>query len=147
MPQSTRRILSISASCACGQTSVRIEGPVLSMFLCACHDCQRATGTGHATVAMVPSSALTVIGSLATFTRPAESGAILSRHFCPGCGTPLYSQSSRAPDIRLVPVGLFAGQNDWFAPRHLIFALRHQDWDTIGADIPQHQRYPVRSGS
>ncbi|HUH76136.1 MAG TPA: GFA family protein, partial [Devosia sp.] len=105
MSRSPQHFLSISASCACGQTSVRIEGPVLSMFMCACHDCQRATGTGHSTVAMVPSSALNIIGEPASFARPAESGATLSHHFCPGCGTPLYSQSSRAPDIRLIPVG------------------------------------------
>jgi hypothetical protein len=93
---------------------------------------------------MVPSSALNIIGGPASFARPAESGATLSQHFCSSCGTPLYSQSSRAPDIRLIPVGLFAGHNEWFVPRHLIFARRHQVWDMIGVDIPQHQRYPER---
>ena len=147
MSQPAQHILSISASCACRRTSVRIEGPVLSMFMCACQDCQRATGTGHSTVVMVLNSAFSITGEPAVFDRPTESGATLSQHFCPGCGTPLYSQSSRAPDIRLIPVGLFAGHNDWFVPRHLIFARRHQVWDVIDADIPQHQRYPGRSGS
>ena len=41
---------------------------------------------------------------------------------CPDCGTPLYAQSSRAPDLLMLPVGLFGPGADWFVPNQLIFA-------------------------
>ncbi len=111
------------------------------MLLCACLDCQRATGSGHSTVALVPNAALTVTGTPKSVSRTADSGATFTRHFCGVCGTPLYGQSSRAPDLRMLAVGFFAGQTDWFAPRQLIFARSQQAWDLVGDHIARHQRY------
>ncbi|SHF09997.1 GFA family protein [Devosia limi] len=111
------------------------------MLLCACQDCQRASGTGHATVALVPTAALTITGAVKGFDRTSDSGATFTRHFCPSCGTPLFGQSSRAPDIRMIAVGFYTGQNDWFAPSQLIFARSHQAWDLIADHLPQHNTY------
>ena len=111
------------------------------MLMCACQDCQRASGTGHSTVALVPTAALTVSGAAKGFDRTSDSGATFTRHFCPQCGTPLFGQSSRAPDIRMIAVGFYTGQNDWFAPNQLIFARSHQAWDLIADHLPQHNTY------
>ena len=122
-----------------------VRGPVVSMLMCSCLDCQRATGSGHSSVALVPAAALTLtltlVGSVKSFDRPSDSGAIFTRYFCPECGTPLYGHSSRAPDIRMIGVGFFAGQNDWFEPNQLIFARSRQAWDLIADHLPQHQTY------
>lgn len=115
------------------------------MLLCSCLDCQRATGSGHASVALVPAQALTLDGIAKSFDRPSDSGATFTRHFCPECGTPLFGQSSRAPEMRMIPVGFFAGQNDWFAPNQLIFARSQQAWDLVADHLPRHQTY--RQGS
>nr|WP_224702832.1 GFA family protein [Devosia sp. CJK-A8-3] len=111
------------------------------MLLCSCLDCQRATGSGHSSVALVPTSALTVTGTPKSVSRKADSGAAFTRHFCGECGMPLYGQSSRAPDLRMLAVGFFAGQTNWFAPRQLIFARSQQAWDLVGDHIARHQRY------
>ncbi|GHA14443.1 hypothetical protein GCM10007989_06410 [Devosia pacifica] len=111
------------------------------MLLCGCNDCQRATGAGHSSTFIVSASALEISGNTKSFTRPADSGATFTRHFCPECGTIIYGQSSRAGDLRLVPVGLFAGQNDWFAASRLIFCESHPAWDSLGEDLPQVAGY------
>lgn len=140
----TKRIeVDVTGTCACGRVRLSVSGPVRSMFMCSCLDCQRATGTGHMTAAMVPAEALTVEGEIASFDSPSDSGATFTRHFCPGCGNPLFGKSSRAPDLRMVAVGFFAGQNGWFAPRRLIFARSHQEWDRIADDVSRHEKYPV----
>ena len=118
-----------------------ISGPVVSMLMCSCLDCQRASGSGHATVALVPAAVMSITGETKTFDRPSDSGATFTRHFCPNCGTPLYGQSSRAPEMRMIPVGFFAGQNDWYEPNQLIFARSRQAWDLIADHLPQHQTY------
>ena len=136
----------MTARCACTAITMAVHGPVVSMLLCSCLDCQRATGTGHASVALVPLAALALTGAPRAFARPAASGATFTRHFCPDCGTPLFGQSSRAPDIRMIPVGFFAGQNDWFAPNQLIFARSRQAWDLVADHLPRHDTYRGGSG-
>lgn len=120
---------------------MRVNGPVVSMLMCSCLDCQRASGSGHATVALVPAAALQLDGSAKSFDRPSDSGATFTRYFCPDCGTPLYGQSSRAAEMRMIPVGFFAGQNAWFEPNQLIFARSRQAWDLIADHLPRHETY------
>ncbi len=112
------------------------------MFLCACEDCQRSTGTGHAAVVLARPRDVTVEGVTRSFARPANSGATLTRHFCPDCGTPLYAQSSRAPGVMMLPVGLFgASAEGWFRPGQVIFARSLRGWDTIAPELPRHATY------
>jgi hypothetical protein len=141
MTSPSRPTIDVRANCACGAVELAVSGTVVSMLLCSCLDCQKASGTGHSTVALVPAGSLTISGTPKSFSRPSDSGATFTRHFCPDCGTPLYGQSSRAPDIRMLPVGFFAGDNDWFAPGQLIFARSKQAWDLFADHLPQHDRY------
>lgn len=145
MSKPDRLIVDVTAACACGAVEMALRGRVMSMLVCSCLDCQRATGTGHSTVALVPAEALTLTGTPANFARSADSGALFTRHFCPACGTPLYGQSSRAPDLRMIPVGFFAGQNQWFDPTQLIFARSQQAWDLVADHLPRHQAYRERN--
>lgn len=138
---SNRPTIDVSARCACGQVQLGVVGRVVSMLLCSCLDCQRSTGTGHSTVVLVPADTTTLEGSTKSFSRPCDSGATFTHHFCPECGTPLHGQSSRAPDIRMIPAGFFAGQNDWFDANQLIFARSRQEWDLIADHLPMHQKY------
>jgi hypothetical protein len=120
---------------------VRFAGKVLSMFLCSCEDCQRATGTGHSAVALARPADVTVTGETRSFTRPANSGATLTRWFCPACGTPLYARSSRAAEVLMLPIGLFGRGAGWYVPNQLIFARSHREWDVVAAELPQHATY------
>src|SRR5690606_11433887 len=122
--------------------TVRFAGPVKSMFMCACEDCQKATGTGHSTVAMANRADVTITGPVKSHARPSNSGASFTRHFCPECGTPLYGYSSRALDALLLQVGLFGKDSvAWFMPTQLIFGRSHRQWDELAADIPRWQTY------
>jgi hypothetical protein len=144
MAERQRPEVDMHTTCACGAVSVAVKGPVYSMFMCACEDCQKASGTGHATVFITDPSSLTVSGETRNFARPAASGATFTRTFCPACGTPLYGSSSRAERSVMIPVGLFGKDADWFAPARLIFARSHRDWDAIAEDLPRHETYPER---
>ena len=141
MSNTQRPELDVTASCACGKVEMRVRGTVSSMLMCSCLDCQRASGSGHASVALVPASALQLDGPTKSFDRPSDSGATFTRHFCPQCGTPLYGRSSRAADIVMLPVGFFAGQNEWYAPNQLIFARSQQAWDLVADHLPRHDTY------
>ena len=142
MERKPRPIVDLAAPCACGAVSVHFSGKVLSMFLCSCEDCQRATGAGHSAIVLARQEAVTVSGETRSFARLANSGATLTRTFCPNCGTPLWAQSSRAAELVMLPVGLFgAAAAPWYAPNQLIFARSHRDWDLIDDALPHHQTY------
>lgn len=145
MENAPRPEIDLSARCACGAVSVRAKGTVRSMLLCACQDCQKATGTGHSAIIIMRAANVQTEGATASFASTAESGATLTRWFCPSCGTPLYGQSSRAETLVNLPAGLFgAATEPWFVPGQLIFARSHRDWDTIGQHLPQHATYRAR---
>jgi len=140
--QLPRRVLDLKAACTCGAVHASVAGKVLSMFLCSCEDCQKATGTGHSAVVLMRSADVTLTGDVRSFARPSESGATLTRSFCPKCGTPIMARSSRAPDVLMLPVGLFgAAAAEWFRPNQLIFARSHRDWDTVADELPRHATY------
>ena len=140
--ETKRPQVDVRAKCACGAVQVALKGRVLSMFLCSCEDCQRASGTGHAAIVLARPADVTISGETRSFPRPANSGAIMTRSFCPQCGTPIVGQSSRAPDVIMLPVGLFGdAAADWYWPNQLIFARSHREWDEVAATIPQHATY------
>jgi hypothetical protein len=136
-----RPVVDLTAQCACGRVHVAFKGKVWSMFMCACEDCQRATGTGHSTVAIAGPADVTITGETKSFAVTANSGAMFTRHFCPECGTPIFGQSSRAPDALMLPVGLFGKDSSWYAPNQLIFGRSHREWDELAAEIPRYQTY------
>lgn len=147
MASSDHPNIDLTAHCDCGAVTLTARGRVVSMFQCACENCQRVSGGGHSNAALLPEAAVSMTGETKSFARPADSGAIFTRHFCPSCGTTLLAQSSRATDLRILPVGLFAGANDWFVPNQLIFARSHRHWDLIADHLPRHEAYrQERSG-
>lgn len=141
MHATDKPLVDAEARCACGGVTVAVKGRVLSMLMCSCEDCQKATGSGHSTIALFRATDVTVTGETKSFARRANSGAIFTRWFCPTCGTPLCGRSSRAEAITVVPVGLFGRGADWYQPNQLIFARSHHDWDVVDAALPQWQTY------
>jgi len=131
--------IDIDTACACGAVAISAHGRVWSMFLCSCKDCQKATGTGHNCVVILDPADVGIEGEIKAFSRPADSGATLTRHFCPVCGTPIYATTSRRADAMLFAAGTLDGA-EWYKPNQLIFARSHHDWDAL-PDIPQHLTY------
>lgn len=111
------------------------------MVMCSCLSCQKWSGTGHSTIAMVRDKDVQVTGELAGFARRSDSGAIMTQSFCPACGTPIHGRSSRADKVLLLPVGLFGPNSEWFRPNQLIFATTHHEWDVISPDLPGYAAY------
>ncbi len=139
-----RPIVDLRSACACGAVTVAVKGPVYSMFMCSCEDCQKASGAGHSSVFIVHPRDTTITGETRSFDRPSASGATFTRTFCPVCGTPIHGKSSRRDDALMLPVGFFGKDTTWFAPNQLIFSRSHRDWDTIAEEMPRHATYRER---
>lgn len=141
----TQLTLGQTVHCACGASTVTVDGPVLSMLVCACRDCRKATGTGHSAAVLMQADTVAVTGPVKGHATTAESGSEITRNFCAECGTPLFACTARAPKLMLLPAGLF-DDPDWFAPTQAIFARSHMEWDSLDPALPRFETYRDQSG-
>ena len=83
-------------------------------------------------------------GALKFFDLPADSGSIVSRGFCPECGSPIVSRSSSLPG----KVCVRASSLDYLEiakPQVIVYASRAPSWRYLDPDIPAFPEMPPRA--
>src|SRR4029077_6577281 len=75
-----------NAQCSCGAVTLSLPGPSRLVVACHCIDCQRRTGAPFSVGTFYPADAVTISGTTREYTRTADSGGKVHRHFCPNCG-------------------------------------------------------------
>jgi hypothetical protein len=121
--------------CQCGAVGFTVEGEPKRMAQCHCEDCRRSTGTGHGVQAFFDKSAVTITGETGIYEHLADSGNKRARHFCPVCGSRLFSENSRAPDMIGIAAGAFDNSN-WFRPEQIVWFSARPVWDAVDPVIP-----------
>ena len=97
-----------TASCSCGQLSLRTAEEPLRISICHCHACQRRTGSVFGVQARFRAEGVEIRGRSSRYMRPGESGGRLRFYFCPACGATVYYELDGLDDIVAVPIGAFA---------------------------------------
>ena len=113
------------AACSCGQLHLTIEGEPARVSVCQCLACQRRTGAVIGNQARFRREQIAVAGKATTWKRTADSGNVVTFHFCPICGSTVYWEGESFPGYVAVAVGNFADPNfpaptvaGWDASRH-----------------------------
>ncbi len=127
--------------CLCGDIRLEIAADPMFGGFCQCRDCQRQTGTGHASAMGFPESAVKITGRPAYYVSTAGSGATVRRGFCPRCGTRLVFASSGMPGVVLVSPGLF-DDPALFKPEIVVYASRGQAWDHLDPALARFSEMP-----
>lgn len=125
----------LTGGCACGAVRYTATAEPGFSFHCQCRQCQRASGTGHASLFIVPRAAVSVAGELRFHDQRADDGATVSRGFCPHCGSPILGRSSGYPDVVLITA---ASLDDpaRFIPQQVVFSASGQPWDHVDPALP-----------
>jgi len=90
--------------------------------------------------AVVPSSAFRLVkGQTKVFSKPADSGNVLNRHFCADCGSPIYSQRANAPEVIVLKVGSL-DQHEGMKVVMNIWTRSRRPWTPID---PAIEAYPM----
>ena len=97
-----------TAQCMCGQFRAVVNGDPKSVAVCHCLTCKRRSGSAFAYNAFYPASDVRLEGAYRIHVREGQEGRKIRRHFCPECGTTVYSQGEKFPGICAIPVGAFA---------------------------------------
>jgi hypothetical protein len=132
-----------SGRCLCGGVQMQVRGQPIRMAQCHCRDCQRASGTGHMSNAIFNAADVEVTGATASYASVADSGATLTRYFCPTCGARLFLVTDARPDKIVVAAGAF-DDSSWFEPEIVLFTRSRPAWDTTTDRVPNHEAAPPR---
>jgi len=135
--------IQFSGRCLCG--SVQFEGHLQASEAvavhCHCKDCQRATGSGFATVIAVPADELRVTGDVAEHTVVGATGGEVSREFCPACGSPMFTVAALSPGLRFVKAGVL-DDSSWVQPAMACWTESREPWCIIEEGLPEVAQNP-----
>ncbi|HBS32751.1 MAG TPA: aldehyde-activating protein [Parvularcula sp.] len=130
-----------SGGCLCGAVRYSCDGDPIMAGHCHCEDCRRSSGSGHSSHLAVPEGAVTMAGATTGYSRAADSGNLVTRHFCPTCGAAVYSTNPAMSGL----VFLRASSLDdleVFKPQMHVFAGRAASWDQPGGGLPSFEKMP-----
>lgn len=127
--------------CACGAVRYESEAESVIVAHCHCRDCQRASGAAMSTVFAVPRGAFRREGPTSTYASTGDSGNPVVRHFCPDCGSPLFTDVAVLPDLQLVRA---ASLDDpaVVSPTMHIYCDSAQPWGRPLDDLPHFAKMP-----
>lgn len=132
-----------TGGCLCGECSYEFpRDAAISTIHCHCQDCRKSTGSGKATIIMVPKAALKTKGEFKTFTVQGTEGAHVARGFCPVCGSQLMSFVEEMPAIMLVKAGSLDDAS-WVKADLSCWTHSAQSWSPADNNIPAFERNPI----
>ena len=134
----------MTGGCLCGKIRYAVAHDIKNVIACHCRNCQKASGAGMSHNAVVPASAITITaGEPKRFVDTAQSGNKLYRFFCADCGSSLFSQREKTPEMMVVKVGTLDNSDDFKLVMN-IWTDSARPWVYIDPAIEQHaQNRPV----
>jgi hypothetical protein len=103
--------------------------------MCHCIECQRRTGAVLSNQARFNRDQITVSGKSTAWKRTAESGNVLTFHFCPTCGSTVYWENTGFPELFAVAIGTFADPS-FPAPTIAVWEEMRHPWVTLPPGTP-----------
>ena len=95
----------ITGGCQCGAVRYEIDADPLMALHCECLDCKKSSGAGHITAGAFSEQAVRIAGEVKSYSSVADSGATVTRGFCPACGGRLSFRSSNIPGMVAITAG------------------------------------------
>ncbi len=136
----------ITGGCLCGNIRYAVSQPIEKIIVCHCANCQKASGAGASHNVLLPTASVTLTrGQPKLFADKAASGNILKRYFCPDCGSPIYSQREKMPEMLVLKAGTLDAADHLKVVMN-IWTDSARPWMHIDPESERHpQNRPVKS--
>ena len=105
----------VTGGCLCGDVRLVASGEPYRVGLCHCLDCRKHHGTLFFAAAIFPEDAVRVEGGTREYK---------GRHFCPRCGSSLFSQFGDELEVHL---GSLEAPSQ-FRPTYECWTVRRESW-------------------
>jgi hypothetical protein len=127
--------------CLCGAVRYASNAAPVAGAHCYCVDCRKASGTGHGSHVILSADALCIEGEVRYYDAPADSGNIVSRGFCPACGSAIVSTNSAMPGMAFIRASSL-DDPEVFKPAIAVFIARAPSWDPVDSGLPSFEGMP-----
>ena len=131
-----------TGGCLCGAVRYVSAAPPAMSGHCYCVDCRKSSGTDHCTHLVVPKDGFAVTGEVRFYDRPADSGNMVGRGFCPTCGSAVYSTNSAMPGM-VFPRASSLDDPEIARPGMTVYASRALSWSRIDPSLPSFPGMPA----
>lgn len=132
---------SYKGGCGCGALRYEVVGEPIMANDCQCRQCQRDSGTGHASYLTFQGAEVTITGEAGSWDFVGDEGTVKSRAFCPTCGTPVYLTFKAMPDIFILRPGTLDDPSV-YQPQMVFWTETAQPWDLIEPALTRFDRMP-----
>ncbi len=128
-------VSTITGRCLCGRVKYTYRGSIGVANYCHCEDCRRSTGSAfNIGVRLRVVDFRIISGDPKRFTKRGDSGRELTRHFCPDCGSPLFTSAPEHPEHIYVKAGTLDDPTI-VEPAHQNWVASAVSWSQIGPDL------------
>lgn len=127
------------ARCGCGALVLSLGDATPTVVACHCLDCQRRTGAPFGVGVYYPQNVVEIAGLSRVYVRATASGATLTNHFCPVCGSTVYWFTARHPGRIGVALGALADPT-FASPERSVWEQSKHAWvvlDEAAEHFPQ----------
>ena len=129
----------LTGGCLCGQIRYTISSDPVFVGICHCTNCQKQSGAAFSVNVGVRHAALSLEGTLKTYTDHGDSGRDVLRRFCPNCGSPVITDAAAFPTIHIIKAGTLDNPNA-VKPQRQIFCASKHNWMPILDGIPAYDK-------
>jgi hypothetical protein len=134
-----------TGGCLCGKVRYNANADPIFTGICHCTDCQKFTGSAFAAVIAVPTAAVSVTGTLKTFTKNGDSGQPIHRQFCPECGAGILDEADLMPGVAMLNIGSLDDPSQ-ITPGTQVYCSSAQSWAVLGGDMAKFDKMPGPPG-
>lgn len=128
-------------ACVCGAVEIEIGVPARWAWHDHAERSRRAQGCAYATYVGSWRSRFAIVEGEAHVTRFEDEAAGTVRGFCARCGTPLFYERARSPQMVNVPRALFSTRTGR-EPRYHMNLAEQAEWTYLGEPLAPLKGYP-----
>jgi hypothetical protein len=129
------------ARCVCGGVRLEIDVPARWAWHDHSAASRRAQGCAYATYVGSWRSRFRILQGAGSITRFEDREAGTARSFCSRCGTPLFYERARSPQMVNIPRALFTTRTGR-EPRYHMHLAEQADWTWRGEPLAPLKGYP-----
>src|SRR5947209_4447889 len=134
-PEIDWRAMAVRGSCLCGSVCFEVDLPFDHFVNCHCSRCRKATGTAHASNAVVQPNAFRWLSGAELVSRyDLPAARSFATAFCQTCGSPL-PHLTRSGRQMIIPAGTFDEPLETSPDRHVHWRSR-ANWYEHGERLP-----------
>ena len=132
----------VEGGCLCGLVRYNFDkDDVISSHHCHCKDCQKSTGSGKATIVLIPSSSVVIKGEIKFFSVTGKDGGHVNRGFCHECGSPLISFVEEMKEIKFIKAGSL-DDSSWIKVKSSFWNTTAESWSPVDEEIDSFTHNP-----